>query len=110
MTRPVIALAMLAGLVDHAFTDAHLARLAAAGELADRTPLTRFDDDRAISVLGAADVLVGHWGCPTLTADALDRAPHLSLFAYAAGTVKWQVTDAVWEHGVVVTSDRKSVV
>ena len=104
MTGPVIALAMLEGLVDHAFTDAHLARLAAAGELADRVPLTRFDDDRASSVLSAADVLVGHWGCPTLTADVLDRAPNLSLFAYAAGTVKWQVTDAVFDRGITVTS------
>ncbi len=26
------------------------------------------------------------------------------LFAYAAGTVKWQVTDAVWERDIVVTS------
>jgi phosphoglycerate dehydrogenase-like enzyme len=28
----------------------------------------------------------------------------LSLFAYAAGTVKWQVTDAVWDRGITVTS------
>ena len=44
-------------------------------------------------------MLVGHWGCPTLTAEVLDRAPRLRLFAYAAGTVKWQVTDAVFERG-----------
>ena len=34
----------------------------------------------------------------------LDRAPPLRLFAYGAGTVKWQVTDAVFERGIVVTS------
>ena len=34
----------------------------------------------------------------------LDRAPRLCLFAYGAGTVKWQVTDAVFERGIVVTS------
>ena len=51
-----------------------------------------------------AEVLVGHWGCPTLTAEVLDRAPRLRLFAYGAGTVKWQVTDAVFERGIVVTS------
>ena len=28
----------------------------------------------------------------------------MRLFAYAAGTVKWQVTDAVFDRGVVVTS------
>jgi phosphoglycerate dehydrogenase-like enzyme len=32
------------------------------------------------------------------------RAPRLRLFAYAAGTVKWQITDAVWERDVLVTS------
>ena len=41
---------------------------------------------------------------PTLTADVLDRAPRLALFAYAAGTVKWQVVDAVWARDLVVTS------
>ena len=49
-------------------------------------------------------MLVGHWGCPPLTADMLAQAPNLRRFAYAAGTVKWQVTDAVWERGIVVTS------
>lgn len=102
--RPRIVLAMLDGLVGSAFTDQQLDRLARIGEIVDRTPLSQFDDDRAARLLADADVLVGHWGCPTLTADVLDRAPRLSLFAYAAGTVKWQVTDAVWERGVVVTS------
>lgn len=104
MTSPKIALAMLDGLVDHAFTPAQLARLGAIGEVIDARPLTSFDEDRAATVLGAADVLIGHWGCPTLTAEVLAVAPRLRLFAYAAGTVKWQVTDAVWERGIVVTS------
>jgi len=102
--RPVIALAMLDGLVDHAFTATHFARLEAAGEVLDHTPLTRFDDDRAAAGLARAEVIVGHWGCPTLTADVLARTPNLRLFAYAGGTVKWQVTDAVWDRGIVVTS------
>ena len=58
----------------------------------------------ADALLAEAEVLVGHWGCPTLTAEVLDRAPALRLFAYGAGTVKWQVTDAVFERGIVVTS------
>lgn len=104
MTMPVIALAMLDGLVGHAFTESHLARLEAVGELVDRAPLTRFDDDRAASLLPRVDVLVGHWGCPALTADAVNRAGNLRLFAYAAGTVKWQITDAVWARDITVTS------
>lgn len=104
MAGPKIALAMLDGLVAHAFTAEHLERLATAGEIIDLRPLTSFDEDRAATVLTDAEVLVGHWGCPTLTPEVLAVAPHLELFAYAAGTVKWQVTDAVWERGMVVTS------
>jgi phosphoglycerate dehydrogenase-like enzyme len=104
MTGPKIALAMLDGLVAHAFTPGQVDRLAAVGELVDARPLASFDEDRAAAVLGEADVLVGHWGCPTLTPEVLALAPRLRLFAYAAGTVKWQVTDAVWERDLVVTS------
>jgi phosphoglycerate dehydrogenase-like enzyme len=102
--RPQLAFAMLDGLLEHAFTPAQLARLRAAADVVDPTPLSSFEDDRAATVLGAADVLVGHWGCPTLTAEVVAAAPRLALFAYAAGTVKWQVTDAVWERAITVTS------
>ena len=104
MRRPKIALAMLDGLVGHAFTNEQMARLDVIGEIIDPRPLTSFDEDRAATVLGPAEVLIGHWGCPTLTGEVLAVAPRLRLFAYAAGTVKWQVTDAVWERAVVVTS------
>jgi phosphoglycerate dehydrogenase-like enzyme len=102
--RPKIALAMLDGLVGHAFTNEQIARLDVIGDIIDPRPLTSFDEDRAATVLGPAEVLIGHWGCPTLTGEVLAVAPRLRLFAYAAGTVKWQVTDAVWERAVVVTS------
>lgn len=104
MSGPTIVLAMLEGLAGHAFTPAQLARLAVAGDLLDAQPLASFADARAAALLGSAEVLVGHWGCPTLTAEVLAAAPRLGLFAYAAGTVKWQVTDAVWERGITVTS------
>jgi phosphoglycerate dehydrogenase-like enzyme len=102
--RPTAVLSMMDGLRDYAFPPDRLARLREVAELLDDEPLTRLDDERAEELLGRAEVLVGHWGCPTLTAEVLERAPRLGLFAYAAGTVKWQVTDAVWDRGVVVTS------
>src|SRR3954471_3162173 len=95
---------MLDGMVQHLFTPNQLARLDACGRIADPVPLSSWDDPRADALLAEAEVLVGHWGCPTLTAEVLDRAPALRLFAYGAGTVKWQVTDAVFERGIVVTS------
>ena len=104
MSSPKIALAMMDGLVEYAFTSDQLERLARVGDLIDRVPLASFDEDRAAEVLHDAEVLVGHWGCSTLTQDVVDRAPNLKLFAYAAGTVKWQVTDAVWHRQILVTS------
>jgi phosphoglycerate dehydrogenase-like enzyme len=104
MNRPTIALAMMDGLADFAFRPEHWARLEAVGDIVDRLPLTGFDDDRAAEVLARTEVLIGHWGCPTLTTEVLDKAPRLSLFAYAAGTVKWQVTDSVWDNNLLVTS------
>lgn len=104
MSRPAIALAMLDGLDGLAFRPEHWDRLESVGEIIDPRPLTSFEDGRAAAVLGRADVLIGHWGCPTLTAEVLALAPRLALFAYAAGTVKWQVVDAVWDRGLVVTS------
>jgi phosphoglycerate dehydrogenase-like enzyme len=95
---------MLDGMLGYAFAPDQFERLGAAGRIIDPLPLASFDDDRARAVLAQAEVLVGHWGCPTLTAEVLEAAPRLRLFAYAAGTVKWQVTDAVWERDLVVTS------
>jgi phosphoglycerate dehydrogenase-like enzyme len=102
--RPAIVLAMLEGLAGHAFTPEHLDRLRAVGDLLDDAPLEDFSTERARELLGRARILVGHWGCPTLTAEVLSAAPHLELFAYAAGTVKWQVTDVGKRVGLVGAS------
>jgi phosphoglycerate dehydrogenase-like enzyme len=102
--RPRTALAMMAGLLDSALPDGRRDRLAEVADVIDWDPLESLTDDRAAEVLRDAEVLVGHWGCPTLNADVLELAPELRMFAYAAGTVKWQVTDAVWDRGLLVTS------
>ena len=104
MAKPTVVFGMLDGMVEHLFTADQLARLGAVGEICDPVPFATFDDERAATALARAEILVGHWGCPTLTAEVMALAPKLGLFAYGAGTVKWQVTDAVWERGIVVTS------
>jgi phosphoglycerate dehydrogenase-like enzyme len=101
---PGIAFGMLDGMVEHLFRADQRDRLARCGRILDPVPLAGWDDPRADALLAETEILVGHWGCPTLTAEVLDRAPKLRLFAYGAGTVKWQVTEAVFERGVVVTS------
>ncbi|MCB1248159.1 MAG: hydroxyacid dehydrogenase [Acidimicrobiales bacterium] len=102
--RPRIALGVLGSMAEHLFWPEHLARLEAVGTVIDRRGVAFDAEPEAFAQLAEADILVGHWGCPTLSAELLDGAPQLRLFAYAAGTVKWQVTDAVFDRGIVVTS------
>jgi len=85
------------------FGEADLGRLRAMGTLLNTEPIGAWDP-QADAVLAKAEVIVGHWGCPPLDAAMLDRAPRLGLFAYAAGTVKTALTDAVWDRGIRVTS------
>ena len=85
------------------FGEADLDRLRGLGRLLNTEPIGAWDD-AADAVLAEADVIVGHWGCPPLDAAMLNRAPRLRLFAYAAGTVKMTLTDAVWDRDIRVTS------
>lgn len=104
MAGPAIVLGMLDGLVDEALGQPALDRLAGCGTLLDPVPLASWDDPRADDLLARAEVLVGHWGCPTLDAATLDRAPHLRLVAYAAGSVRTTVGPEVFARGIAVTS------
>ena len=99
--QPNIAIAHWPGL--ELFGDADLDRLRALGTLLNTEPIGAWDD-QANALLADAEVVVGHWGCPPLDAAMLDRAPRLGLFAYAAGTVKMTLTDAVWDRSIRVTS------
>ncbi|MCY3576110.1 MAG: hydroxyacid dehydrogenase [bacterium] len=99
--EPSIAIAHWSGL--ELFGEADLDRLRALGTVLNTVPIGAWDDE-ADAALAEAEVIVGHWGCPPLDAAMLDRAPRLGLFAYAAGTVKMTLTDAVWDRGIRVTS------
>ena len=99
--HPNIAIAHWPGM--GLFGDADLDRLRALGTLLNTEPIGAWDD-QANALLADAEVIIGHWGCPPLDAAMLDRTPRLGLFAYAAGTVKMTLTDAVWDRGIRVTS------
>lgn len=93
-------------LVPVALNADHWTRIDRVADVIDRRPLATFEDPRAAIVLADAEIVLGHWGCPTLDADALDRAPNLRMLAYAAGSVKERrtVTEAAFERGILVTS------
>lgn len=49
-------------------------------------------------------MLITGWGCPHLDADALVAAPELRTVLHAAGSVRSLIGDALWKHGVTVSS------
>lgn len=102
MPGPRIVLAHWAG--PEFFTAEDLDLVGEVGELLDPEPIGTWDDPRAGDLLARAEVILGHWGCPYVDAAVLDRAPHVGLVAYAAGTVRYTVDRAVFGRGVRVTS------
>lgn len=97
-------LAMPEGLQDRMFSPAQRERLA---------EITGIDVSRTVPDLAAApgeelaevEVLVTGWGSPAVDAAALARMPRLRAIVHTAGTVRFVVTDAVWDRGdIVVTS------
>jgi phosphoglycerate dehydrogenase-like enzyme len=60
------------------------------------------------SVLSQAEVILSGWGCPTFTEDLLQAASHLKAIFYGAGSIRYFVTEALWERGIIVSSAYKS--
>ena len=103
---PHAVIAHWAGL--HCFDRVAMAALSEVVTISDPGPIGSWDDPRATDLLARAEVIIGHWGCPLIDDAVLDRAPNLGLIAYAAGTVKQTVTEAVFARGVRVTSGAKA--
>lgn len=103
-TRPKVALAMWPGLERAALRGAQRRRLHDVADVVNDDPLGELIGPRAAEVLGEADVLFTHWGCPRITEEALALAPRLALVTHGAGTVKELVSSAVFERDIVVTT------
>ncbi len=67
-------------------------------------PISDWAAPGAAAALAEAEIILGHWGCPMLTPEVLDAAPNLQMIAYAAGTMKTVLTDAVFDRAIRVTS------
>jgi phosphoglycerate dehydrogenase-like enzyme len=100
--RPKAVIAHLSGV--QLFTEDDLERIAEVATILDPEPISSWGDARSAELLATAEVIIGHWGCPRLDGTVLEQAPVLGLFAYAAGSVKGVVTDALFERGIRVTS------
>ena len=101
--RPMILLAMMDGMLGYALRPQHVAALGEVGELLCDDAVSDFADPRFAGAMARAEVLVGHWGCPTLTAEALVAMPRLEMFAYARGDREVAGHRGGVERGLLVT-------
>lgn len=56
------------------------------------------------AILADVDVILSGWGMAVLDEALLQTAPHLKAVFYGAGSIRYFVTDAMWDRGIVVTS------
>ncbi|MFD7433166.1 hydroxyacid dehydrogenase [Streptomyces sp. NPDC059861] len=81
-----------------------LARLRQAVDIDPAVVVRDFTDPGVTEVLSRAEVLITGWGCPRLGEDVLTAAPRLRAVLHAAGSVRSLVGEALWKHGVAVSS------
>ncbi|GGQ07788.1 hydroxyacid dehydrogenase [Streptomyces roseolilacinus] len=102
--RPRTVLAMGPRVRDALFDAAALDRLAAVADTDPALVVGDFAAAEHAAALAGAEALLTGWGCPPLTAAALERMPRLRTIVHAAGSVRHHVTDACWERGLTVAS------
>ncbi|WP_367320123.1 hydroxyacid dehydrogenase [Streptomyces sp. HUAS ZL42] len=81
-----------------------LARLQRTAGIDPALVVRDFTDPTAASALAEAEVLITGWGCPHLDADTLASTPRLRAVLHAAGSVRSLIGDALWQHGISVSS------
>ncbi|MFI1072830.1 hydroxyacid dehydrogenase [Streptomyces puniciscabiei] len=81
-----------------------MARLRRTADIDAQLVVRDFADPSAADALASADVLITGWGCPHLGAGALAAVPRLRAVLHAAGSVRSLIGEAVWKHGVTVSS------
>ncbi|GGU86731.1 glycerate dehydrogenase [Streptomyces filipinensis] len=81
-----------------------MARLRRTAELDPALVVRDFTDPAVAGALAAAEVLITGWGCPHLDGGVLAAAPGLRAVLHAAGSVRSLVGEALWKHGVTVSS------
>jgi phosphoglycerate dehydrogenase-like enzyme len=106
MTGPLprLSLAMDPERTQHVLTPQALERLSESVEILDTRCIRDFHDPSVKEQLARTDILLTGWGCPDIGARELALMPELRLISHAAGTVKYFLSQAVFERGVTVCS------
>jgi phosphoglycerate dehydrogenase-like enzyme len=102
--RPKTLLAMGLRVAERLVTGPVRERLVTVADVDPDLVAHDFADPRVAAVLAEAEVLYTSWGCPPITAEVLAAAPRLRAVVHAAGSVKYHVTDACWQRGLLVSS------
>lgn len=102
MSAPRIVAVVSEELFRSFFSDDDAARLEQAAR-ALGGPLLRVDRLDDAADLSEAQILVTSWGVDRLDAERLDRMPKLRLVAHTGATIKFFVTDELFDRAVPVT-------
>jgi phosphoglycerate dehydrogenase-like enzyme len=102
--RPEALLVMRHDVFALQFGPAELARLRAVAATGEPLSTDELTSAAARRRLAEAEVLLTSWGCPPLDPAVLAGAPRLRAVLHAAGSVRSHVGDAVFQHGIRVTT------
>ncbi len=104
MTKPTIAITIGQNHYDRMFNDIAWQGLADFAEITHHPGPEPATTEELIDLLPSADACITSWGVAPLEADVLAAAPDLQALAHMGGSVKRNVSDALWERGIQVTS------
>lgn len=98
-----VALILSPDALASAYGEPVLGRLQAlAGRFATITPGDAWR--RHADVLRETEIIFSGWGAPRMDAEFLGHVPKLRAVFYAGGSVRYFITDAVWERGIRVST------
>ncbi|NSZ64423.1 hydroxyacid dehydrogenase [Agrobacterium tumefaciens] len=101
---PRLSLAMDPERTQHVLTPQALETLSQSVDILDTRPICDFHDPAVTAQLERTDILLTGWGCPEIDMRELAMMPNLRLISHAAGTVKYFLSQAVFERNVTVCS------
>ncbi|HEY1406476.1 MAG TPA: glycerate dehydrogenase, partial [Spirochaetota bacterium] len=91
------------GIIGQVFSPESRRVIAAAagstGPIIRSAEISQYIDD-----LSECEVIFSSWGMPCLDRYLLEKLPRLSFVFYAAGSIRYFTTDAMWDRGVRVCS------